>query len=151
MSHHRITPAERAVYHLVESTGGLDDAHCSLYRHQIAALREAGLVLRHPDGVTRIVPSMAAPAETIPPRATAETIPPPAPSPAPSSPPRASTPPEGVPMATLVVRVPPEWLDVLEGMARPGETRSDVVRGLLGRAIAGSSGARRRVTHGSAA
>ena len=138
---HRITPAERAVYHLVESTGGLDDAHTSLYRHQIAALREAGLVLRHPDGITRIVPSLPAPADTIPPPAPTRSEPPPAHAP----PPRTSTPPEGVPMATLVVRVPPEWLDVLESMAKPGETRSDVVRGLLGRAIAGTSGRRRAV------
>jgi hypothetical protein len=44
-------------------------------------------------------------------------------------------------MGTLVVRVPQEWLDLLDSM---GPDRSAALRTVLGRALASASGARMR-------
>lgn len=142
---HSITPAERAVYQLIEDRGGMDRTHTALYRHQIAALRKAGLVIDHPDGILRIVPdrgSVPPPGE--PARVARSTMRPPA-HPAPQAAPAPPAEPREPPMGTLVVRVPPAWLDALRAEAGASETVSDVVRALLGKHLAGASGSRRAV------
>jgi hypothetical protein len=119
--------AERAVYHLVE-TGQVNATHAGLYRRELRALVAHGLVQRADDGGFAAVHVKGAPRPA--------TTPPP--TPAPAAPPAEPRP---VPMATMVVRVPPEWLDLLDAR---GPDRSTALRDLLGRALATGSGTRRR-------
>lgn len=108
-------PAERAVYHLVEA-GGVGPTHAALYRRQLGALARVGLVTRADDGAYRVVPA---------------SVPPPAPE----------APGQSRPWATLVVRVPQAWIDVLDDK---GPSRSEALRAVLGKALASQSGSHRR-------
>lgn len=128
-----LSAADRAVYHFVE-TGQCDAAHAALYKRQLSALRRAGLVLPRADGSWAPVPPRTDPppppaAESTPARRTGTatpvsnripSVPPPSPPPAP----------QATALETLVARVPPEWLEAIDGL-RGGRTRSDVVRELL--------------------
>jgi hypothetical protein len=135
---------ERVVYDLAEA-GALDAAHAVLYPRPIGRLVRAGLLVRDEHGGYRAV------------RAATDTRPPPArvtpppfeqarlgpvgvPARAPSTPPPA---PREAPLVTLVVRVPQEWVDTLDGM---GPDRSTAARALLRRALSSASGTRQRVT-----
>ena len=127
---------ERAVYDLADA-GALGPKQTPLYARAIGRLVARGLLVRGPDGSVRAV---RAATDTRPPRA--GSVHPPAlpreePAPAPEPEPPAE--PQGV----LVVRVPQAWLDLLDSR---GESRSAAVRAILGRALAASSGARRRAS-----
>lgn len=121
---------ERAVYELAE-VGALDASHAVLYARPIGKLARAGLLSRAADGSYLAVRART---DTRPPRST---MVPGSTFPVPQS--VAPTPP---PMGTLVVRVPQEWLDMLDAM---GPDRSTALRTVLGRALASGSGMRPRV------
>ncbi len=129
MKRNTMSDLERAVYALAEA-GALDASHAVLYARPIGKLARAGLLTRAADGAYLAV---RAATDTRPPRAT---IAPPASVAliAPKAPP-------APPMGTLVVRVPQEWLDVLDAM---GPDRSTALRTVLGRALASASGSRMR-------
>jgi hypothetical protein len=133
--------SERAVYHLVEA-GRVTVYTCGMYRRELRALAEHGLVQRTDDGgwAPILVQGQPAPKTTPPPRDVAIDVAlPPVRQPTmlPSAPPV-----HGPPMNTLVARVPQEWLDVLDAM---GPTRSEALRAVLGKALAARSGSRRAV------
>lgn len=121
MPRNELTRADRAVYALIER-GGIDAAHAALYRREITKLGKARLVQKGADGVYTVIASKS-------------------PSTAPPAPiPSAKT-------AALVVRVPQEWIDLLDAR---GPTRSLAAREFLGDALAraanAGSGTRERIT-----
>jgi hypothetical protein len=116
--------AERAVYHLVEA-GQVNPATAGLYRRELRALAAHGLVTRAEDGGFAAVLVQGEPRP--------KTAPPP------SAPPLVPPRPRPEPMATMVVRVPQEWLDLLDAR---GPDRSTALREVLGRALAAGSGTR---------
>lgn len=130
MKRNTMSDLERAVYDLAEA-GALDASHAVLYARSIGKLGRAGLLTKDDAGVYRAV---RAASDTRPPKP--GTMPPPAPQKpvAPAAPP-------APPMGTLVVRVPQDWLDILDAM---GPDRSTALRTVLGRALAAGSGSRMR-------
>lgn len=104
---------ERVVYDLAEA-GALTRERARLYPRPVGKLMRAGLLAKAPDGALR--PSTAPPA---------------------LEPERAPVPP---PMATLVVRVPQEWLDTLDAQEgdRSTAAREALARGLGRRAPSGT-------------
>jgi len=121
-------PAERAVYELAEH-GALDAAHAALYRRPISALARMGLLTRTEDGGYEAVRAATDKRPTLAPTSARRT----------SEPPPPSTP-KPEPLETLVVRVPPAWLEALEAQ---GPNKSEAARQILGRALAAKSGSRR--------
>lgn len=121
---------DRAVYDLVD-VGAVGPAQAPLYRRALGKLHARGLITKTESGEWRTV---RAPTDR---RGPASIAPPAAATPAPPQEP------EREPHGVLVVRVPQSWLDTLDSR---GESRSAVVRAILGRALAAGSGTRKTGT-----
>lgn len=134
MKRNTMSDLERVVYDLAEA-GALDAAHAVLYPRPIGKLARAGLLHRREDGSYEAIRAQS---DTRPPPRASERPPAVLATPTPKAPPA----PKPDPMGTLVVRVPAEWLDVLDAM---GPDRSQALRAVLGRALAAKSGERKRV------
>lgn len=109
-SNRNLGRAERAVYELIR-IGHLTPHMAPLYRRELLALANAGLVTRTPDGGFEA------------PHVLVDGRPPSVPPPLPPKPPS---------LVNLNIRVPP---DVIEALDMLGENRSDIARAILAEAL----------------
>lgn len=107
----------RGVYELIER-GGFTVAHMAIYKQEVLALTQAGLVKRDGD---RIVPTHPLFAPTRPP----------------TRPPSAPPPPREPAMPSFVVRCPQEMIDAIQALVESGEyhDKSHAARAIFARAL----------------